>query len=167
MEVFFEQFNLMPDYYLNNDGITPLQQMSLILIRLEHLIQTEFKPDLIITPGDVNSTLAVALVANKLNIKLAHLESGLRSFDRGMAEEINRILTDEVSDHYFVTEKSGIKHLQDENKNGQIHFVGNTMIDTLWRLNLRLINAYFGNFKICGEFVLITMQRPANVDFES
>lgn len=167
-EVFFEQFNLMPDYYLNIDGITPLQQMSQILIRLEHLIQTEFKPDLIITPGDVNSTLAVSIVANKLNIKLAHLESGLRSFDRGMPEEINRILTDEVSDYYFVTEKSGIKHLQDENKKGQIHFVGNTMIDTLVAFEPEIDQSpILETLKIYGEFVLITMHRPATVDFES
>jgi UDP-N-acetylglucosamine 2-epimerase (non-hydrolysing) len=104
-DVFFEQFKLLPDYFLNIDATTPVSQMSQIMARLEDLIVSSFKPNLIITPGDVNSTLAVALVANKMNIKLAHLESGLRSFDRTMPEEINRILTDEISDHFFCNRK--------------------------------------------------------------
>jgi UDP-N-acetylglucosamine 2-epimerase (non-hydrolysing) len=166
-DVFFEQFKLLPDYFLNIDATTPVSQMSQIMARLEDLIVSSFKPNLIITPGDVNSTLAVALVANKMNIKLAHLESGLRSFDRTMPEEINRILTDEISDHFFVTEKSGIDHLQNENKKGQVHFVGNTMIDTLVAFENEIDSSdVLTALQIKAPFVLMTMHRPATVDFD-
>ena len=79
----------------------------------------------------MNSTLAASIAANKTGTRLAHLESGLRSFDRTMPEEINRLLTDEITDEYFVTEQSGLDHLREEKAAGRVHFVGNTMIDTL------------------------------------
>ena len=166
-EVFFTQFKLEPDFYLDIEQTSPLQQMAGIFTQLELLINTTFKPDLIITPGDVNSTLAVSIVANKLSIPLAHLESGLRSEDRDMPEEINRILTDEVSDFFFVTEQSGIDNLTLENKKGKPFFVGNTMIDTLVAFEDE-INASNVQEKlnIKEKFILMTIHRPSNVDGE-
>lgn len=164
-DVFFTQFNLIPDFNLNIDSSSPLTQIGEILIKLEKYIQTEFQPDLIITPGDVNSTLAVAIVANKLNIKLAHLESGLRSNDREMPEEINRILTDELSDYYFITEPSGLENISRENKKGMSFFVGNTMIDTLIAYEPNIDKSDVKTFLgIDDDFVLITLHRPSNVD---
>ena len=101
------------------------------MIRLEKAIKESYTPDLLMVVGDVNSTLAGALVANKLGIPLAHLESGLRSKDRSMPEEINRILTDEITDYFFVTEQSGVDNLISEGKAKHVMFVGNTMIDSL------------------------------------
>jgi len=164
-EVFFTQFNLEPDYYLDIEQKSPLQQMAGIFVQLEQLINTTFKPDLIITPGDVNSTLAVSIVANKLNIPLAHLESGLRSEDRDMPEEINRILTDEISDYFFVTEQSGLDNLAIENKKGQAFFVGNTMIDTLVAFEDQITKSTVKQkLDINDSFILMTIHRPSNVD---
>ena len=164
-EVFFTQFKLEPDFYLDIEQKSPLQQMAGIFIQLESLIKTTFKPDLIITPGDVNSTLAVSIVANKLNIPLAHLESGLRSEDREMPEEINRILTDEISDYFFVTEQSGIDNLKLENKKGEIFFVGNTMIDTLVAFEEDIAKSDVkSKLNIGDNFILMTIHRPSNVD---
>ena len=99
--VFFDQFELRPDYLLNINPGSPNTQMANIMLGLEDLIENTFRPDIMLVPGDVNSTLAAALTANKLGIKLGHIESGLRSFDRTMPEEINRILTDEITDYYW------------------------------------------------------------------
>ncbi|MBI3133432.1 MAG: UDP-N-acetylglucosamine 2-epimerase (non-hydrolyzing) [Bacteroidetes bacterium] len=163
--VFFEQFDLEPDFFLNIDGKTPVSQMGQIMIALENLVKTTFCPDLIITPGDVNSTLAVAITANKLGIKLAHLESGLRSNDRQMPEEINRLLTDEISDYYFVTEQSGTANLKTENKKGTTYFVGNTMIDTMVAFDSKIDQSdVLNKLGLHSKFVLITMHRPATVD---
>jgi UDP-N-acetylglucosamine 2-epimerase (non-hydrolysing) len=165
-EVFFTQFGLNPDYFLNIGEGSPNTQMAKIMLGLEELIRDEFRPDLLIVPGDVNSTFAAALTANKMGIKIAHLESGLRSFDRDMPEEINRILTDEIADHYFITEQSGVDNLKKEMKNGKLHLVGNTMIDTLV--------AYEDKIESCevlremnlinSKYVLMTIHRPSNVD---
>jgi hypothetical protein len=106
-DVFFEQFELIPDYFLNIPVSSANKQMAEIMIRLEDLIIKIGKPDLLMVVGDVNSTLAAALCANKLSIKIAHLESGLRSKDYSMPEEINRILTDKITNYFFVTEQSG------------------------------------------------------------
>ncbi|MEX1002108.1 MAG: UDP-N-acetylglucosamine 2-epimerase (non-hydrolyzing) [Crocinitomicaceae bacterium] len=164
-EVFFEQFKLAPDYFLEINPKSPVNQMGEIMIKLEQLIDNTFYPDLIITPGDVNSTLAVAIVANKKAIKLAHLESGLRSRDRTMPEEINRILTDEISDYYFVTEKSGKINLEEENKPGEIFMVGNTMIDTLVAFEEEIDKSdVVEELGLTAEFVLMTIHRPSNVD---
>jgi len=165
-QVFFEQFGLQPDYFLEIGAGSPNTQMAEIMLRLEKLITEKFKPDLMIVPGDVNSTFAAALTANKMGIKLAHLESGLRSLDRLMPEEINRILTDEISDYYFITEESGTKHLTNEKKHGKQFFVGNTMIDTMLAFenkidNAEILNKY--NLKE-NDFALVTIHRPSNVD---
>jgi UDP-N-acetylglucosamine 2-epimerase (non-hydrolysing) len=165
-DVFFEQFNLVPDFFLNIPSASPNTQMAEIMLRLENCCK-EYSPDLMMVVGDVNSTLAAALTANKLNIKLAHLESGLRSFDRSMPEEINRILTDELTDYFFVTEQSGWDHLLKEGKkDSQLYFVGNTMIDTMVAFNEQIQNSQIiKELKLEKEkFVLMTIHRPATVD---
>jgi len=163
--VFFKQFNLEPDYYLNADNSSVISQMSSIMSKLETLIINEYKPDLIIVPGDVNSTLASALVANKLSIKLAHLESGLRSYDKDMPEEHNRILTDHLSDYLFVTEQSGLNNISKEGLNGKPFFVGNTMIDSVFHFSDEIDNSpILKNLNLKNDYILMTMHRPSNVD---
>jgi UDP-N-acetylglucosamine 2-epimerase (non-hydrolysing) len=123
------------------------------------------KPDLIIVVGDVNSTIACALVGKKMGIKVAHVEAGLRSFDESMPEEINRVLTDRVSDFLFVSEKSGLENLRNEGvENGRIFFVGNIMIDTL-------VGNLGRKTGICEKlglkpkgYCVVTLHRPSNVD---
>jgi len=165
-DIFFEQFNTFPDYYLNAEKGRPAFQMASIIEKLDTFVNEVYRPDLILVPGDVNSTLASAIVANKNNISLGHIESGLRSYDRTMPEEHNRILTDQLSDHCFVTEPSGMENLAKENSHAQIHYVGNTMIDTLAAFEKQIIQ----NNKIAAlnlskhSFVLVTMHRPNNVD---
>lgn len=165
-DVFFDQFGLIPDHFLNVEPASPATQMGRIMEGLEEVIDTT-QPDLLMVVGDVNSTLAGAIVANKKGVALAHLESGLRSHDRSMPEEINRILTDEITDHFFVTEDSGMKHLLAAGKDPEhIHFVGNTMIDTLVGFDDRIqaSNALTDHGVSEGQFVLMTIHRPATVD---
>ena len=165
-DVFFEQFGLSPDHWLGVEPGTPNTQMAHIMLGLERVVNEE-RPDLMLVVGDVNSTLAGAITANKLGIPLGHLESGLRSRDRGMPEEINRILTDQITDHYFITEQSGMDHLLAEGRPKEaMHFVGNTMIDTLVKFEGRIQAA-----KVLeelglpgGTHVLMTIHRPATVD---
>lgn len=166
-DVFFRQFELTPDYFLNIPAESANTQMAEIMIRLEKVIK-EFQPSLIMVVGDVNSTFAAALTANKMGIKIAHIESGLRSNDRSMPEEINRILTDEITDYFFVTEQSGLNHLENEKKSPQqIFFVGNTMIDTLVAFEDKIQkDDVLKKMKIKkGAYALMTMHRPATVDF--
>jgi len=164
--VFFDQFGLRPDRFLDTPHARPAAQMGHIMISLEAAAEA-LRPDLMIVPGDVNSTLAGALVANKMGIPLAHLESGLRSGDMGMPEEINRILTDRITDHFFVTEQSGIDHLKAEGRPAKdIHFTGNTMIDTLVAYDAQVQAAtVLENLGLPGgDHVLMTIHRPATVD---
>lgn len=165
-DVFFDQFNLRPNYFLGVSAASSNKQIAEMMSRLEDLIKERFYPDLIIVPGDVNSSLAGALVANSLKIELAHLESGLRSFDREMPEEINRILIDEIAQHFFVTEESGVENIKKECKTGTIHFVGNTMIDTLVHFEDKIeASDVLENEGIKHrKFVLVTIHRPSNVD---
>jgi UDP-N-acetylglucosamine 2-epimerase (non-hydrolysing) len=166
-DVFFRQFDLVPDYNLNITPGSANKQIAEIMIKLEDLLSSIGKPDILLVPGDVNSTLAGALVANKLNIQLGHIEAGLRSFDRTMPEEFNRLLTDELSDLFFVTEPSGLKHLLAEGKNkNAIHYVGNTMIDTMVAFEKDIdASDILSGLKIHDhKFVLVTMHRPATVD---
>lgn len=130
--IFFDELELpKPDYYLGIGSGSHAEQTAKIMIEFEKVLLNE-KPDLIIVVGDVNSTIACSLVAAKLGIKIAHVEAGLRSFDMSMPEEINRILTDRISDYLFVTEQSGIDNLIREGVAPEkIHFVGNVMIDSL------------------------------------
>lgn len=165
-DVFFEQFELTPDYFLNISNTSANTQMAEIMIGLENVCK-QFSPQLIVVVGDVNSTFAAALTANKLGLEIAHLESGLRSFDRSMPEEINRLLTDEISDFFFVTEQSGMKHLLEEGKSdAQLHFVGNTMIDTMVAFEDKIqASNVTEDLKLeAGKFILMTIHRPATVD---
>ena len=167
-DVFFTQFELVPDYYLNIPQASANTQIGEIIIRLEKVIE-EFNPAVVVAVGDVNSTFAAAFAGHKLNRIVAHLESGLRSYDRSMPEEINRLLTDEIADCYFVTEQSGYDNLIKEGKNKEaIFFVGNTMIDTLVEFENKIqqsnvLEEYSIKEK---EYVLMTMHRPATVDSE-
>ncbi len=131
-EVFFQNLKIpKPDIYLNIGSASHAVQTAKIMITFEYVVLKD-KPDLVIVVGDVNSTLACSLVASKLNIKIAHVEAGLRSFDRTMPEEVNRMVTDFLSDYLFVSERSGLKNLKGEGINSdKVHFVGNVMIDTL------------------------------------
>lgn len=166
-DVFFKQFDLTPDFFLNITPGSPNYQIAEVMIKLEELINTNYHPDLMVVVGDVNSTLAGSLTANKMGIKLAHLESGLRSFDNEMPEEINRIITDKLSDVFFVTEPSGEKNLKANGiAENQILFSGNTMIDTLVAFEKQIDEAsILETLKLESQkFVLMTMHRPSNVD---
>jgi UDP-N-acetylglucosamine 2-epimerase len=134
--------------------------------RLEPVLEAE-KPDLVMVPGDVNSTLAAVLTAVKMGIRVAHIESGLRSFDRTMPEEINRIVADQFSEYLFLHSEEGIENLRAEGVTEErMHFVGNTMIDTLVALEdrFRAAGAAAAMGMEPGEFVLVTLHRPALVD---
>jgi UDP-N-acetylglucosamine 2-epimerase (non-hydrolysing) len=166
--VFFEQFSLEPDFFLNIPQASANTQMAEIMLRLEKVME-DFKPALVMAVGDVNSTFAAAFTAYKTGSKVAHIESGLRSFDRSMPEEINRLLTDEITDYYFVTEQSGTDNLLREGRPEEnIFFVGNTMIDTLVgfedKIQQQEVLQKMGLQK--GKYVLMTMHRPATVDFQ-
>jgi len=168
-DVFFRQFNLTPDFFLNISQTSANSQIAEIMLKLEELILTKFKPDLILVVGDVNSTLAAAITADKLKIPLAHIESGLRSFDRSMPEEFNRLVTDQLADHLFITELSGKENLLKENISGdKMHMVGNTMIDTLVEFNPQIENSdILSKLNLQSrKFVLTTIHRPATVDSE-
>ena len=165
--VFFEQFKLKPDFFLNIGPGSPNTQIARIMLGLEDVFANEYLPDLVIVPGDVNSTLAAALASHKMGIPIAHLESGLRSYDRSMPEEINRILTDEVSDYFYITEQSGIDNLAAEGRDSnRFLFVGNTMIDTLvgFQEEIKQSPVLTELGLENQQFALMTMHRPATVD---
>ncbi|MHA2182875.1 MAG: non-hydrolyzing UDP-N-acetylglucosamine 2-epimerase [Promethearchaeota archaeon] len=155
-----------PDYFLNVGSGTHASQTAKIMIEFEKVLLKK-RPKLVIVVGDVNSTIACALVAKKISIEVAHIEAGLRSFDFQMPEEINRRLTDQLSDYLFVTERSGLLNLKNEGiDTSKIFFVGNVMIDNLIN-NLEEAQkiAYFKNLGLStGSYGLITIHRPSNVD---
>lgn len=166
-DVFFRELNIpKPDIYLNVGSASHAVQTAKIMIAFEKAIMDE-KPDLIIVVGDVNSTLACSLVAVKLGIKIAHVEAGLRSFDRTMPEELNRIVTDSLADFLFVTEESGINNLKREGiDRRKIFFVGNVMIDTLLS-SMKCIDKsnILERFHFDpGSYAVLTLHRPSNVD---
>src|SRR5271155_248288 len=131
-QVFFDQLRVPPpDYNLGVGSGTHYAQTAEIMRKFGDLVQQD-RPDMVVVAGDVNSTVACALVAAKERIPVAHIEAGLRSFDRGMPEEINRILTDALADYLFVTEEDAIEHLLKEGRPREsIYLVGNVMIDSL------------------------------------
>ena len=168
-EIFFQNLEIPnPDIYLNVGNGSHAAQTAKIMTAFEKVVLKE-QPDLIVVVGDVNSTLAWSLVASKLNTKIAHVEAGLRSFDREMPEEINRIVTDSLSDYLFVSEGSGLKNLKKEGINSnKVHFVGNIMIDTLLA-NMNIINQSNILEKLNltkNEYSVMTLHRPSNVDSE-
>lgn len=167
-DVFFRQFNLTPDYFLNiPQNLNREELIKAIQSTLLDLVKKEFAPDLMMVVGDVNSTLAAALAAKETNIKIAHIESGLRSNDLTMPEEINRIETDRITDYFFITEQSGLDNLRKENiKDHRLFFVGNTMIDTMVAFEKDIeASSILEKLNVNkNEYVLMTMHRPATVD---
>ncbi|MFX1320918.1 MAG: non-hydrolyzing UDP-N-acetylglucosamine 2-epimerase [Promethearchaeota archaeon] len=166
-KIFFDNLGIPePDIYLNVGSASHAVQTAKIMIEFEKVLLEE-KPQLVIVVGDVNSTIACALVAKKIFIKVAHVEAGLRSFDFKMPEEINRILTDQISDYLFTTEKSGEINLRKEGISPEkIFFVGNIMIDNLL-MNLERSNNIdvLKKYKLeKKKYALVTCHRPSNVD---
>jgi UDP-N-acetylglucosamine 2-epimerase (non-hydrolysing) len=164
--VFFRDLGLpRPDYQLDVGSGSHARQTAEVLRRLEPVL-LEQAPDLVVVVGDVNSTLAAALCAAKLQIPVAHVEAGLRSGDRAMPEELNRVLTDQLAQLLFTTERGAAENLRREGVPGAVHFVGNTMIDSLERLSERARTMRTAT--TCGvvprEFALVTLHRPSNVD---
>ena len=182
---FFTDLRLpKPDVHLGVGSGSHTAQTVEIMKRFEEVLLRE-RPDVVVVVGDVNSTLACALVTSKISLDakgarplIAHVEAGLRSFDRSMPEEINRILTDQVSDLLFVTEESGVRNLRHEGiPDEKIHFVGNTMIDSLLafkdkaeasvildKLGLRSHAGELGAANGITRYALLTLHRPSNVD---
>ena len=168
-EVFFEELGVpAPDHMLEVGSGSHAAQTARTMERLEPVLLDE-RPDLVMVPGDVNSTLAAALTAAKMQIPVAHIESGLRSFDRTMPEEVNRIVADELSEHLFLHSDEAIENLRAEGiPDERMHFVGNTMIDTLVALEDRIRAAETaGRLGVGpGAYALVTLHRPALVDGE-
>ena len=186
-KVFFDELDIAePDYFLGAGSGTHAEQTAKIMTVFERVCVQE-KPDVVAVVGDVNSTLACSVTAKKLNIKVAHVEAGLRSFDMTMPEEINRIVTDSISDYLFVSEKSGIQNLKREGKSKkQTYFVGNVMIDTLFYGLRKLQNKKIASKKLrksevlqkiqksrpyapgsklyADGYAVMTLHRPSNVD---
>ena len=165
--VFREELGMpSPEHVLGVGSGSHAVQTARVMERIEPVIEDE-RPDLVIVPGDVNSTLAVALVAVKLGVPLAHLEAGLRSFDRTMPEEINRIVADEFSDYLFIHSAEAETNLHAEGIPPlRIHFVGNTMIDSLVAMEERFRGLQTASALGLqrGEYLLVTLHRPALVD---
>jgi UDP-N-acetylglucosamine 2-epimerase (non-hydrolysing) len=167
-QVFFNDLKMPnPEFNLNVGSGSHAVQTAQIMMRFEEVC-VQVKPDLVIVAGDVNSTVACSLTAAKLQIPVAHIESGLRSSDRTMPEEINRIVTDSVADLLFTTEESGNRNLRAEGVAGEkIHFVGNTMIDSLVGC-YKFIDGRAPAGPLAElngtRYFLATIHRPSNVD---
>lgn len=164
-EVFFEKLGIgPPDIQLPSKKGTQIQVISRIMEEFETVLAQQ-KPDLVLVPGDVNSSVACALVASRNNIPVGHIESGLRSFDRTMPEEINRILIDDLADLFFITEQSGLDHLLQESKPiEKCHFVGNTMIDSIEKIMPSLYEEILPRELEERTYCVATFHRPSNVD---
>ncbi len=166
-DVFFKELGMAePDIHLNAGSGTHAVQSADIMIRFEKALMDE-KPGLVIVVGDVNSTLACSVASAKLHIPVAHVEAGLRSNDRSMPEEINRLVTDTLSDYLFTTESSGNENLiREGKKQNQIFFTGNVMIDTLVYTMPKIDqSSIIKQFPVkSGHYALVTLHRPSNVD---
>ena len=166
-KLFFEDLELpRPNVYLGVGSANHGAQTGKIMVEFESVLLQE-KPDLVVVVGDVNSTIACGLVAVKQGVKLAHVEAGLRSFDRTMPEEINRLLTDQISDFLFVTETSGEENLTREGVDRKkIHFVGNVMIDALLgHLEKASGSRILEELQVKPtQYTVLTLHRPSNVD---
>ena len=168
-DVFFSALEMpTPDVSLNVGSGSHAQQTSAIMSRFEPVVESH-QPDLVLVYGDVNSTLAATLVCSKIGIRVGHVEAGLRSFDRSMPEEINRVITDQLADLLFTPSVDGNENLSREGVCAdRVFLVGNVMIDTLIRFLPRADELYpalqplLGN----GNFGLVTLHRPSNVDLE-
>lgn len=166
-KLFFEDLELPePNIYLDIGSASHAVQTAKIMIEFEKVIESQ-KPDLVLVVGDVNSTAACSLVASKMGVKIGHVEAGLRSFDRVMPEEINRIVTDSISDYLFVTEQSGLDNLKNEGiPDSKVFFTGHVMIDSLiYFLEKAKQSDILDKFNLNGTpYVLVTLHRPSNVD---
>ena len=166
-DVFLEELGVPdPDHMLGVGSASHAVQTARVMERIEGVMLEE-RPDVVIVPGDVNSTLAATLVAAKLGIRVAHLEAGLRSFDRTMPEEVNRIVADEFSDFLFIHSADGVENLRKEGiEDERMHFVGNTMIDSLVAVENRFRTLEMSRRAglARGSYLLVTLHRPALVD---
>lgn len=166
-DIFFRQLELpAPHIYLGVGSGSHARQTASIMTAFEEVVERE-RPDLVLVVGDVNSTVACSLVAAKAHIPLAHVEAGLRSGDRRMPEEINRLVTDSISDYLFATEQSALDNLKNEGvPDERVFFVGNVMIDTLVHLRKKASRSDVLNTigVTPNGYGLLTMHRPANVD---
>ena len=165
-KLFFEQLKIpLPDVNLEVGGGSHAVQTAEVMKRFEPVLLAE-RPDVVIVVGDVNSTVACALTSVKLGIPVAHVEAGLRSFDRTMPEEINRLVTDAISRWLFVSEQSGVENLRREGvAEDRMFFVGNVMIDTLIACRDRFQRGSLAEFGVeKGRYAVLTLHRPSNVD---
>lgn len=170
-ETFFEELEIpRPDFFLHAGAGSHAEQTGKMMVAFEDVCRKE-RPDLVIVVGDVNSTLACSIVARKLQIAVAHVEAGLRSFDLSMPEEINRMVTDAISDYFLVTEVSAVQNLLNEGKSAdRIHFVGHVMVDNLFHQLKKLDDADGSRFALDdmkrqkSEYLFLTLHRPSNVD---
>ena len=170
-QAFFDDLEIpKPDYFLEAGSGSHAEQTAKIMISFEKVCERE-RPDVVIVVGDVNSTLACSVVAKKLLIKVAHVEAGLRSFDLTMPEEINRMVTDSITDYFFVTEQSAADNLKKEGKpENHIYFVGHVMIDNLLYQLKKLEAVDPAGFEHqslkqeLDQYVFLTLHRPSNVD---
>jgi UDP-N-acetylglucosamine 2-epimerase (non-hydrolysing) len=157
-----------PDINLNAGGGTQAEQTAAIMIGYEKLLYKD-KPDICVVVGDVTSTMACAIAAQKMNVKVAHVEGGIRSGDWTMPEEINRMVTDSITNYFFTTSENANENLKKAGVgDNRIFYVGNTMIDTLIRHRTHFKKPHFwdkfGLHK--GKYIIMTLHRPANVDEE-
>ena len=171
-DIFFRELGMpAPDRHLDVGSGSHAEQTAKIMVAFEKVLLAD-RPDLVVVVGDVNSTVACSLTAKKLGIRVAHVEAGLRSFDPGMPEEINRKLTDAISDLLFVTEESGARNLRNEGvPKERVFLVGNVMIDTLRRNLSRIEDGNFAPSPPVAAFRdgkrrygVLTLHRPSNVD---
>ena len=166
-QAFFQDLELpKPDIYLGVGSGTHAEQTGKVMIELEKVLLSE-KPDLVVVVGDVNSTLAAAIAAVKLNTSVAHVEAGLRSYDRAMPEEINRLLTDQISDYLFTPSPDANENLKKEGvPKEKIFLVGNVMVDSLlFNKDKADQSTILSRLKLAEKgYALLTLHRPANVD---
>lgn len=161
-EVFLKELNCKPDYYLKIES-NGINRITSIMTEFEKVCLKE-KPNCVLVVGDVDSTFACAFVANKLGIKVVHIEAGLRSFDRTMPEEVNRVLTDSISDVLFASEQSALTNLALEHVVGEVRLVGNVMIDSLISKIDQIIDLNYLVDERISEYIVVTLHRPSNVD---
>ena len=166
-QAFFQDLELPePDIYLGVGSGTHAEQTGEVMIELEKVLLSE-KPDLVVVVGDVNSTLAAAIAAVKVNVPVAHVEAGLRSYDRTMPEEINRLLTDQISDYLFTPSSDADENLEREGiPQDKIFLVGNVMVDSLLFNKVRADQSHIlARLRLDEKgYALMTLHRPSNVD---
>lgn len=173
-DVFFEELGIpAPDVFMGAGGGSHAQQTAKIMVGFEELCQAQ-RPDCVLVVGDVNSTLACSIVAKKLCIPVAHVEAGLRSGDMAMPEEINRLVTDSITDWFFVTEPSGRDNLLREGKPAEaVHYVGHVMVDNVLFQAGKLDSVDTSGFETAAfkaanlRYGVVTLHRPSNVDDEA